>query len=116
MSFWNRLDLFDWRRQRRSLNGTRSVEEFSAILDRERARVHRNEHEFSLMVFDVATTDRARNLERELGRRLRSTDEVGWLDRQHIGVVLPDTPAEGAWKLANGVCQRMTAPGPCCTG
>ena len=40
-------------------------------------------------------------LARLLRRRLRTTDEAGWLDLDRIGVVLPATPPRGAWKVAD---------------
>ena len=39
--------------------------------------------------------------------RIRSTDEAGWLDEQRLGVILPDTPIEGARKVAADLSQRM---------
>jgi lipopolysaccharide/colanic/teichoic acid biosynthesis glycosyltransferase len=35
---------------------------------------------------------------------LRATDEIGWLEDHVIGVVLPNTTAYGAWKLAEDIC------------
>jgi lipopolysaccharide/colanic/teichoic acid biosynthesis glycosyltransferase len=52
-----------------------------------------------------------------LGSRLRSTDEVGWFDDQQVGVVLPATPAAGAWKVADDVCLKFpeNTPPPICS-
>jgi lipopolysaccharide/colanic/teichoic acid biosynthesis glycosyltransferase len=38
-----------------------------------------------------------------LKRRLRSTDEIGWVDDRRIGALLPSTPAFGASKVAEDV-------------
>jgi lipopolysaccharide/colanic/teichoic acid biosynthesis glycosyltransferase len=51
-----------------------------------------------------------------LRKRLRSTDDIGQLDDQHLCVVLPATPAAGAWRVADDVCQRLPdhVPPPVC--
>ena len=111
-NLWDRLGLLPKRSR-----ATWSAEEFNAILDRERARVHRNACEFSLVVFDVGSTGRARDVEGAINHRVRSTDQVGWLDAQRIGAVLTDTPIEGARKFADDICQSAAASGspPACS-
>jgi lipopolysaccharide/colanic/teichoic acid biosynthesis glycosyltransferase len=85
-----------------------SSEQLHAILERERVLADRNGHRFSFVVFEVGDTPVAdvtiQNLARMLISRLRFTDKVGWLGRRQIGVVLPDTSAEGAYKLINEMC------------
>jgi lipopolysaccharide/colanic/teichoic acid biosynthesis glycosyltransferase len=39
-----------------------------------------------------------------LQTRLRCTDDVGWLDQERLAVILPDTPADGARKVAGKLC------------
>ena len=87
-----------------------SAEEFRTILGRERSRSNRNGHGFSLIAFDVGSPDTAsaRRLLHMLTRRVRSTDEVGWLDRRCVGVILPYTLPAGAWKLADDLYQLMS--------
>jgi hypothetical protein len=87
-----------------------SAEEFRTILGRERARANRNGHGFSLISFDVGSPDTtsARRLLHMLTYRVRSTDEVGWLDRRCVGVILPYTLPAGAWKLADDLYQLMS--------
>jgi len=91
---------------------------FRNILERERARADRTGDEFSLVTFfpQEHESDRVAvaRLVKILKRRLRSTDEIGWLDKRHVGVVLPGTPARGAWKVADDVCQCLpgNAPAP----
>ena len=62
-----------------------------------------------MVVFDVGAgngiSDAARHLAPILTHRIRSTDEVGWLEDGRIGVVLPHTMPEGAWKFAANVRQ-----------
>ena len=97
-------------KRRRSHNGLHSVEEFRAIIERERARADRNGSKFSLVVFDMGDWDTAQAVERRLtaliNHRVRSTDELGWIDRRRIGVGLPDTSAEGARKLAHDISKE----------
>jgi len=40
---------------------------------------------------------------------VRSTDEVGWLDKDHIGVLLVDTPREGAQEVVKKFFQEMAS-------
>jgi lipopolysaccharide/colanic/teichoic acid biosynthesis glycosyltransferase len=42
-----------------------------------------------------------------LSARVRLTDEMGWLDDNHISVCLANAPAKGASKFAEDVCQKM---------
>ncbi|MBI1849657.1 MAG: sugar transferase [Planctomycetes bacterium] len=109
--------------QMRALRGIHSARELHSIIERERARVDRNSHEFALIVFEFApeaTDDRSLSrLAFVLARRVRSTDEVGWFDGHRIGVVLPYTSAAGAWNLADEICGKAVEIGkvarPKCT-
>jgi lipopolysaccharide/colanic/teichoic acid biosynthesis glycosyltransferase len=102
------------------LRGFHSPRELNRILHREQARADRSGEVFSLVVFtpdDSGTAAAAlRILGRILKRRLRSTDEVGWVDDRRLGAVLPSTPAWGAWKVAGDVCRSLPAkvPSPRC--
>jgi lipopolysaccharide/colanic/teichoic acid biosynthesis glycosyltransferase len=86
-----------------------SVEQFCSLLEYERARCARNGHVLSLIVFTVGRSNAgvARNghLAHTLIRRIRSIDEAGWLDNQHVGILLPYTSTAGAWKLTDDICQ-----------
>ena len=84
-----------------------SAEEFGVILKQELARASRYGHEFSVLVFNGTITERIEDLKRVLSIRIRSTDEAGWLDEQSIGVILPDTPTEGAREVAADLSQQM---------
>jgi lipopolysaccharide/colanic/teichoic acid biosynthesis glycosyltransferase len=79
------------------------------ILERERSRSDRTGEVFSLAVFTLtgaaATASQTMmHLADILERRLRVTDDAGLLDPRRIGVVLPATPASGAWTLIDDVC------------
>lgn len=103
------------------LRGLHTAEQMGRILERERARTDRSGDGFSLLAF--APPDRRtarathRRLARILKRRLRWTDEVGWLDGRCIGAMLPCTPPRGAWKVAEDVCSSFPphVPPPHCT-
>jgi hypothetical protein len=96
-----------------ALFGIHSTQEFSAILVRERARANRNGHEFSLVVFDPGRAQPnsayTRWLAQVLMQRVRATDEIGWFDDCHIGLVLPYTGPESALKVADDVRQIISA-------
>ncbi len=85
---------------------------FYRMLKRERARSDRRSQRFSLVAFQFDTPAAARSFAsvmRRVGhRRLRPADLLGWLDRRRIGVLLPNTSAEGAWTLARDIL-RLTA-------
>jgi lipopolysaccharide/colanic/teichoic acid biosynthesis glycosyltransferase len=84
-----------------------STERFAALLERERARAERLEEEFSLLAFPFerhADELEARAALLEVLRgRLRVTDDLGWLGPGQLGVLLPCTPADGAWKVVSDV-------------
>lgn len=80
-------------------------------LRRERARADRTGLEFALLTFAASEPEEKyatlASVARVLGRRLRVTDEYGWLDADRIGVVLPATASSGAWKVADDVVAMM---------
>ncbi len=84
--------------------GIYTLEEFRAVLKHERDRADRDGSEFSLVVFEVGGVDGniidTRGMVRALGERIRSIDEVGWIDEKSIGVLLPTTNLEGGWIFA----------------
>jgi len=92
--FRNQLGLLVRDRLTRPVVGVRSREEFRKALARERAGSDRNEHGFSLLVFDggfAGNTAGVREFARVLTRRIRQNDEIGWFDQQRLGVRLPYT-------------------------
>ena len=117
--FCNHIRLRNHTKGAQVLRGLYSTEEFRAILERERARANRNGHEFSLVVFDVSDgkgdSTCAQRIADGLKGRLRATDELGWFDNLRLGVVLPYTAPEGAWKVAEDCCQRIATGAWCPT-
>ncbi len=51
-----------------------------------------------------ATHATRRRLAKTLAGRLRAIDQIGWLDDGRLAALLPYTPAEGAWNVADDVC------------
>lgn len=88
-------------KKRDPLCGIYSEKEFRALIDHERRRSDRTKEEFSVAVFDVGDVetdemDKVCLLPDNLVGTSRLTDEVGWFDKNRIGVLLPDTTAKGA--------------------
>jgi lipopolysaccharide/colanic/teichoic acid biosynthesis glycosyltransferase len=96
-------------------------EQLFRVLQRERARSDRTSEVFSLVIFAVNShksgAETLRQLARILHRRLRLTDDAGLWDQHKIGVVLPATPAAGAWTVVDDVCVCVPAglPLPLCS-
>ncbi len=68
------------------------------------------------MLFEVGKTDGKnasyKHLEHVITRRKRLTDEIGWLDRRRIGILLPETSAKGARKFAGEVREAIADTTP----
>jgi hypothetical protein len=98
-----------------------TAEQFRWAIERESQRVDRlNAGELTLVLFRVSPGARRRanvRLIRTILSRVRVTDDVGWFDREHIGLLLADTPAAGAWPLAQSICQVVARHGrqPLCS-
>src|SRR5262245_34632144 len=88
--------------------GLHSAERMQAILSRERMRADRGNLGFALLTFSLAKRRDEQHLA-TLGsvicNRIRLTDDAGHLGRRRIGIVLPETPASGAWTLAEDLCR-----------
>jgi lipopolysaccharide/colanic/teichoic acid biosynthesis glycosyltransferase len=92
-----------------------SDREFRFAADCERMRVDRNGSVLSLLLIRLAQTKSSDKdvgfLSRVLEGRLRLTDTPGLLDDGRVAVLLPDTNAEGAWKVATDISE-VYPPGP----
>ena len=81
-----------------------SQPQFQAAIRRERSRADRCSGEFSLLTLSAAgrgTSDTAMAaIALVLDSRVRESDIAGWFAGDMIGIILPDTDALGAWKLA----------------
>ncbi len=105
--------LFNLISRNQRLSSIYTVSEFHDRLDNECERADRYHKRFSLAIFEMDTGDEnnviVRRLVRTLYRRFRDIDELGWFSNTQIGVILPYTPAKGAWKLAEDVCELISA-------
>ena len=101
------------------LGELRSEEQLRDIIDRERARADRSGLGFAVLKFssreEATSHETFVCLAKILNRRLRLTDEAGWLGDRQIGVVLPCTSAHGARSVAGDICQGFgpLAPPDC---
>ena len=101
-------------------HGIYKSRDFHTLLERERALADRHDRAFCLLEFSMARAKAAapdpKPLLEVLTRRLRSSDIAGWTGPLRIGVILPDTPAKGAWTLAERVCRELDGrmPTPAC--
>src|SRR5688572_2838556 len=91
------------------------------ILIRERGRTDRTGDVFSVVTFTPRQPELAEDtwlyLVELLSGRLRSTDDMGWLNDRQLCAVLPHTTPDKAWKVADAVCLKFPerlAP-PLCT-
>ena len=76
---------------------------FQALLRHERNRADREGSEFALAVFDLASLGSrgpgVRRLTDRICGKMRSIDEIGWIDSRRIGVLLPVTNLDGGRKF-----------------
>ena len=88
-------------------------EDFRFAADCERMRVDRNGSVLSLLLVKLnrKSPDAVALFSRVLEGRLRVTDTPGLLKDGRVAVLLPDTAAEGAWKVAEDVSE-VYPPGP----
>jgi lipopolysaccharide/colanic/teichoic acid biosynthesis glycosyltransferase len=93
--------------RKRSVGSMLTSEQMNIAIQRESARADRNGGEFALVLFRVRNRDRTSlstmRLAKTVLTRIRNTDDVGWYDEDHLGVLLPDTSATGAWRFADAV-------------
>ncbi len=88
-------------------------EDFRFAADCERMRVDRNGSVLSLLLVRLKyqNPDDLSFFARILEGRIRITDTPGLLDDGRVAVLLPDTKATGAWKVAEDVSE-VYPPGP----
>ena len=93
-----------------------SSRDFSSIIHRERDRSDRTGQGFSLVIFEVGNgrirSASVRNLVPILTHRIRSTDAIGWFEDGRIGVILPHTTTESAWKFVANVRNAFNGNAP----
>jgi len=96
------------------LKNIHTITDFHTILKRERCLSDRNNHGFSLVLFDKAIVTNDNNTTRQFAeifaKRLRITDTVGWYNTNKISVLLPDTDFNGAKKFADLIRMQIVSP------
>jgi lipopolysaccharide/colanic/teichoic acid biosynthesis glycosyltransferase len=101
---------------RRTVQSMLTTEQMNIAVQRESARADRSGGEFALVLFRIRNRDRrslsTMRLAKTLLKRIRATDDIGWYDEDHLGVLLPDTSALGAWRFADAVSGIATNPSP----
>lgn len=106
------LNGFKVGRTNENFYGIMPIDDFRIFIEREIRKVDRNTHIFSLVIFCLNQSNgkKPHDLVRNLQRRLRITDQIGWFDHYNIGAFLPDTTAEGATKLAQSIYSHTFHP------
>jgi lipopolysaccharide/colanic/teichoic acid biosynthesis glycosyltransferase len=93
-----------------------SATAFHAILTKEKARVARNRHVFSLVSFEVGPLNNCTHTIKffidQLQQQIRTTDEIGWLDNSTIGVLLFNALSEEVSRFIEKI-QRIYPPNRC---
>ncbi len=90
-----------------------SAQAMELVLLKERMRCDRHALHFSMIVLNVGAISSRRllRLARVLDRRLRLTDERGWLAMGGIGVMLPMTNTSGAQVVLSDLVREIKAIG-----
>lgn len=101
---------------KRTVRTLLSPEQMNLAMARESARVDRKgEGALSMVLFRIPESERkslsAVRLARTILKRIRVTDDIGWFDAEHLGLLLPETAPAGAWALAQKVCDAVAKHG-----
>ena len=110
-SFLKKINIFPTPKKSHKVKFIDSPEYFRAILNREIARADRYNKKISLIVFYVNGYDDSTSIQffkNFLSSRVRLSDEVGWFDEKSIGILLPDTSLDGAWKIAEEIREKIS--------
>jgi hypothetical protein len=88
----------------RGIKGINSRKDFYKIIEHERERANRNNHQVSLVVFNLESFPdngkESKQLIRNIIKEKRKIDELGWYQKHKVGVLLPYTPSYGARKFS----------------
>jgi lipopolysaccharide/colanic/teichoic acid biosynthesis glycosyltransferase len=87
-----------------------SLAEFRGYLRRECIRADRTGRELSLVVLTPSPSGTSTLLDL-LARRLRETDEIGWMEGGSVGALLTDTGRDGAHLVAGELLSRLERDG-----
>ena len=84
------------------------ADRMQGLLARERMRSDRGNSNFALLTFNFprrCSAEELSTLAQVFAARLRATDDAGILAADRVGIILPETPADGAWKLAEDLVE-----------
>ena len=88
----------------RSLSGIKSKKDFYKVIEQERERANRNNHQVSLILFDLESfpdnSKERKQLVKNIMKRKRNIDEIGWYNKNSVGVILPYTSSTGARRFS----------------
>lgn len=102
--------------QLRDIQNIYPQKRFQRMVLRERTRADHNNHLISLILFDIAPKENngtlVPNLLTLIAKGLRSAGKSGWFDREHIGVLLPDTNRCGAIQIVEDICSLVKTTVP----
>jgi lipopolysaccharide/colanic/teichoic acid biosynthesis glycosyltransferase len=89
-----------WLRRNAAFHGIHSMDRFRDLIERERSRTDRTGIRFCLVVFKLAARKRDTyrtlyHLAGLLTSRARTSDEVGWVDKTSLGVLLIGSGEQG---------------------
>lgn len=86
------------------------VADFRSEVTRERVRAERSNTPLAILVIELPAERRQNRdfafLCDVLSQRLRITDTAGQLPDGRVAVLFPDTPKDGAWKVASDICDH----------
>jgi hypothetical protein len=95
----------------KSLKGLNSRKDFYKIIERERERSNRNNHQVSLVVFNLDSFPdngkERKQLINNINKEKRSIDDIGWFKKHSVGVILPYTPSYGAREFSVRVSRTL---------
>jgi lipopolysaccharide/colanic/teichoic acid biosynthesis glycosyltransferase len=95
-----------------SFQGLHGPEQTRLVLGRERARADRNGDRVSVVTFVCPSGPVWDYLVPVFKRRLRATDEIGWMGPERLCIVLPGTDDLGAAKVIESVLEQLPADAP----
>lgn len=98
-----------------SVSAILSAQEFESLVRRERERADRVRQPFAVLVFGALEGDASESLWDVAGKRLRSTDALGWLDDRRQGILLRGATVRHAVRLAEELQKTFSGLRTDCT-
>ena len=85
--------------------------QFARIIELERDRVHRGNKQFTVVVFainhEINGKMNTKKIIYKISKRIRQIDQIGWYDKNHIGILLPNTNKKGAEIIKKEIIQAV---------